>query len=47
MALIDVKGEGYLFQLKPSIFPEGELGLIECALWELYYHDKESKRAKK
>ena len=44
MSLIDIKGEGhYLFQVCPSLFPEGELTMTEGLLWELYYKDKKAR----
>lgn len=45
MALLDLRG-GFLYQHKPSLFPDGEITEIEMALWELYYHEK-NQRIKK
>lgn len=42
MALLDLRG-GYLYQHKPSLFPEGELTGTESLLWELYYKDKNAR----
>jgi len=42
MALLDLRNQ-FLFQVKPSIFPEGELTGTEVALWEIYYHDKNER----
>lgn len=33
----------FLFELKPSLFPEGELGTVEMILWEKFYMEKNSK----
>jgi hypothetical protein len=43
MALLDLRG-GFLYQHKPSLFPEGELTDTETLLWELYYKDKHAQR---
>jgi len=42
MALLDLRG-GFIYQHKPSIFPEGELTDTEALLWELYYREKNAR----
>jgi len=42
MILLDMRG-GFLYEHKPSLFPEGEFTENELALWELFYHDKKQK----
>ena len=42
MALLDLKG-GFLYQHKPSLFPEGEITGTEMMLWELYYYERNRK----
>ena len=39
MSLADLKG-AFLYQVRPDIFPEGYLTLIEIELWGLYYYNK-------
>jgi len=42
MALLDMQGQ-FLFQVKPSLFPQGELTGTEVLLWELYYQEKNNR----
>ena len=42
MSLLDIRG-GFLYEHKPSIFPEGEITETELILWELYYHEKNNR----
>jgi len=39
MVLLDMRNK-FLYEAKPSIFPEGELTGTEILLWELYYKEK-------
>jgi len=44
MALLDARGQGrFLFEVKSSLFPEGEITGTEIALWELYYTFKKEE----
>lgn len=43
MALLDLRG-GFLYEHKPSLFPENEISGTELLLWELYYQQKEARR---
>ena len=44
MALLDLRGQGtFLYEVKPSLFPEGELTGTEVALWEIYYTYKKEE----
>jgi len=42
LVLLDMRNQ-FLFQVRPSLFPEGELTPTEVLLWELYYTDKKDK----
>lgn len=47
MTIIDIRDTGhYLFEVCPSLFPEGELTGTESVLWELYYKDKLARTGK-
>jgi len=39
MALCEARNQ-FLFQVKPSLFPEGEITTTELILWEKYYLEK-------
>lgn len=39
MSLLDARG-GYLYEHKPSLFPEGEITDTELILWGMYYERK-------
>jgi len=42
LPLLDTRQQ-FLFQVKPSLFPDGELCLAEMILWEKYYKQKNDK----
>lgn len=46
MTLLDVRG-GYLYEHKPSLFPEGEISGCELLLWEMYYYEKAQRQPKR
>jgi len=43
LVLLGMRGQ-FLFQVKPSLFPEGELTPTEVLLWEMYYKDKNERQ---
>jgi len=43
MCLLELRG-GYLYQHKPSLFPEGEITGTELLLWELHYRERNRER---
>jgi hypothetical protein len=43
MTLCDMKGR-FLFEVRPDLFPQGQLTAVECALWGNYYHDKHADK---
>jgi hypothetical protein len=42
MYLIEKHG-GYLYQHKPSFFPEGEITGTELLLWEMHYKERNAQ----
>jgi hypothetical protein len=42
LTLLEARGQ-FLFQVKPSLFPEGELTTAEVIIWEKYYSEKKSR----
>lgn len=34
----------FLFEVRPDLFPEGQLGAVECELWDMFYADLNDKR---
>jgi hypothetical protein len=42
LSLAEAKG-GYLFQLRPDLFPEGYVTDTELALWGLHYEAKHKR----
>jgi hypothetical protein len=43
MTLLEIRG-GYLYQVRPDVFPEGYLTGVEIYLWDKYYAQKLAKR---
>jgi hypothetical protein len=45
MVLCDMKGK-FLYEVKPSLFPEGELTETEIQLWAMFYEEKNNRKKK-
>jgi len=43
--MCDLRGK-FLFEVCPSLFPEGELTSTEVMLWEVFYIEKNSRDKK-
>ncbi len=39
LEICDRKGR-FLFEVRPDLFPQGQLTTVECRLWGMYYEDK-------
>ncbi len=39
MGLLDKRG-AFIYQVRPSLFPEGELTATEMLLWNWFYEEK-------
>jgi hypothetical protein len=46
MSLAELHG-GYLFQLRPDLFPWGYLTELEVALWARFYDERDARRQHK
>lgn len=42
MTLLHARG-GYLFEVRPDLFPEGQLTTTELELWGLFYQDRNAR----